>query len=443
MANFKGGRLFHFVPQRAWLTSAILYTCLAICIAIAGILWHCYPASLDFRIYDAFMAAQPAPPSPKPPVIVAIDTTSCEEMGPWPWPRYIVANLVAKIADAGATAIGLDLPLHEADRTSLFLLSSELRESRNIRLDLKGLKPEELDNDKYLADILAQSKVVLAGTATDMTRWAGKPAQGQQVGDRLPVATDFAQPLAMFLTQTPFGTTNVWTDDDGMVRGAPLLVDGGLALQPAFALRLAMRALNVRDYHLDGGKHGLHTVSVGKRQIPVGQDGTFRPRFKKADSTYRYYSASDVLAGPANDAFAGRIVLVGLTALGGVTTWATSTDPAVPEVEMQALFVDSIVNGQGVRILTDADDVQCLLVVGLAMLLGLVFASCQSLMCISTLLVLLAAVWGGAWALFGSGWYMSPIPATSVVLLMCGLLPLRAYHATRARQAARAMGHTL
>ena len=106
---------------------------------------------------------------------------------------------------------------------------------------------------------------------------------------------------------------------------------------------------------------------------------------------------------------------------------------------MQALFVDSIVNGQGVRILTDADDVQCLLVVGLVMLLGLVFASCRALMCISTLLALLAAVWGGAWALLGSGWYMSPIPATSVVLLMCGLLPLRAHHATRAKQATRAM----
>jgi diguanylate cyclase (GGDEF)-like protein/PAS domain S-box-containing protein len=42
-------------------------------------------------------------------VLVAIDSPSIEKMGAWPWPRYLHANLIDKLTDAGAAEIFFDV----------------------------------------------------------------------------------------------------------------------------------------------------------------------------------------------------------------------------------------------------------------------------------------------------------------------------------------------
>ena len=50
--------------------------------------------------------------------IVDIDEDSLARIGQWPWPRTVVADLVGKLAGAGATAIGFDILFSEPDQTS-------------------------------------------------------------------------------------------------------------------------------------------------------------------------------------------------------------------------------------------------------------------------------------------------------------------------------------
>jgi len=43
--------------------------------------------------------------------IVNIDSKSLQQLGPWPWPRHVIADMIRILKNNGAKLIGLDLPL--------------------------------------------------------------------------------------------------------------------------------------------------------------------------------------------------------------------------------------------------------------------------------------------------------------------------------------------
>ena len=51
-------------------------------------------------------------------IVVDIDSDSLTRYGPWPWGRLVLADLLAKIAQAKPKVIGLDVLLSEPDRLS-------------------------------------------------------------------------------------------------------------------------------------------------------------------------------------------------------------------------------------------------------------------------------------------------------------------------------------
>jgi len=61
---------------------------------------------LRLATFDAYQALAPRVRHRAPALIVAIDEASLAAHGQWPWPRALLARLVAKIAEAGPAAIG-------------------------------------------------------------------------------------------------------------------------------------------------------------------------------------------------------------------------------------------------------------------------------------------------------------------------------------------------
>ena len=59
-----------------------------------------------------------AAPFGLPVRIVDIDEDSLKQVGQWPWPRTLLAELVDRLAANGAATIGLDLVFPEPDRLS-------------------------------------------------------------------------------------------------------------------------------------------------------------------------------------------------------------------------------------------------------------------------------------------------------------------------------------
>ena len=77
-----------------------------------------YPRSTDGQTYS---------------VIVDIDEKSLREIGQWPWPRTVLADLFKKSKESGMLVLGLDVLFAEKDRTSPDLISQDL-EKRNPKI---------------------------------------------------------------------------------------------------------------------------------------------------------------------------------------------------------------------------------------------------------------------------------------------------------------------
>src|SRR5579863_2730367 len=79
------------------------------------------------RTFDLFQVLRPRVQTVHPVVIADIDEASLKEIGQWPWPRTIVADLVTKLREMGAVAVGLDIVFAEPDRMSPALAAAGFR----------------------------------------------------------------------------------------------------------------------------------------------------------------------------------------------------------------------------------------------------------------------------------------------------------------------------
>ena len=123
-------------------------------------------ARLRSLVFDAYQQLSPRTFDPSLPVrIIDIDEDSLKEVGQWPWPRTVLADLVDKLSSNGAAAIGLDIvcpaPARMSPANTLrFWPKSEA---------LAGLR-EEVEkfpsNDQVFAEAIGKAPVVLGFIAT-------------------------------------------------------------------------------------------------------------------------------------------------------------------------------------------------------------------------------------------------------------------------------------
>src|SRR5271169_5479823 len=65
------------------------------------------------RTFDLFQVLRPREQAARPVVIADIDEASLREIGQWPWPRMVVADLITRLREAGAVAVGFDIVFAE------------------------------------------------------------------------------------------------------------------------------------------------------------------------------------------------------------------------------------------------------------------------------------------------------------------------------------------
>src|SRR5262249_24977495 len=130
------------------------------------------PAPLEevrLRTFDFYQNLRPRETMSRPVVIVDIDEASLKDIGQMPWPRTIVADLVTRLTQLGAVAIGFDVIFAEPDRMSPSIAATSFRNlDDNTREKLRNLP----SNDEVLAEAIRRSRVVVgqAGSATPEPR---------------------------------------------------------------------------------------------------------------------------------------------------------------------------------------------------------------------------------------------------------------------------------
>ncbi len=403
------------------------------CLQLAFYIWRpAFIAQIDYKIYDSLLRLH-AGGTPSPlPVIVDIDEASLAEYGQWPWPRYIMARLVANLAEQGAAVTAFDVILSEHDRTSPVRLKKDLKTHLDFDADFKDLPEDLQDYDILFTTVLDPAYTVLAFYTTDKASNTALP-QGVKFVEQYPLgavnpasginrAAGGLFPLPEFSERASLGAINSFTDFDGLVRSVPLLSQIEGRIYPSLALRALMLQQNVKSLVLAGDEDGLNSIKLGKTSIPVKPNGALPLLYRGGAGQYPYYSVKDVMEGKLPpDALKDRIALVGTSSAGLLDIRSTPFEAVLPGVEVHATVIDNILNDRYISIPPWSLGAQAIAVLLCSVLAGFLFG--RGTMPVYSIggLCMLGAVWGASIALFRNGVYFSPLFVTMAIIIS-GLL---------------------
>jgi len=107
--------------------------------------------SLGRVIYSVQMRLDsPRNPGANVVAIVNIDDKSIKQLGPWPWPRQLIAEMIPILKNNGAKLIALDLLFSEKERN---LGLQEIRELQKAIQERLGTSPKDPALLKSLSEI--------------------------------------------------------------------------------------------------------------------------------------------------------------------------------------------------------------------------------------------------------------------------------------------------
>jgi CHASE2 domain-containing sensor protein len=304
-------------------------------------------AFVRLAAFDAYQRWAPRARHSAPAVVVAIDEESLRQHGQWPWPRTWLARLVARVAEAGPAAIGIDIVMPEVDRLSPGRLPEFVP---GMGQDLVHRLLSLPSNDAVLARTLQGAPVVLGVAGLE-----GEVPGPHRDVRRVPFRAIGADPRRLVRR---FDATLQSTDEidrvvkghgllsvdteRGVVRRMPLVAAIGDALVPAFGIEVIRVAIGEPLLTVRTGKAGIEAVGVGDLLVPTEPDGSVRVHFGRPDQA-RFVSAADVLAGRVDPHLLERkLVLIGVTALGLSDYQATPVADRMAGIEIHAQLLENI-----------------------------------------------------------------------------------------------------
>jgi adenylate cyclase len=348
-----------------------LVYCLPLLLLAAAIAAHLIvPRVVDrfsLLAFDIYQRALPrATPADPPVVIVDIDERSLKQIGQWPWPRTILAQLLTKLGDAGAAVVAFDVLFSEPDRTSPEMLQRLLTTQGVAPDEAKRLLATMPDGEAQFAAAMRKVPTVLGFSLTGS---GGLPTTAIKAGysvlgaqkedpwrfvDRFPEAVSALPPLLEAAAGNGF--VNEPSDWDNVVRHVPLVLRLGDKAVPSLAAEALRVGFGGRGYiaryagaqatQSFGENTGLNAIELPipqlhrSLQVPTNAAGEVALHYA-GDDDRRYVSASDILAGKFDRArIADHIVLVGSSAAGLNDLKATPMSPDMPGVEIHAQLIE-------------------------------------------------------------------------------------------------------
>ncbi|MGP6098083.1 CHASE2 domain-containing protein [Pseudomonas aeruginosa] len=361
-------RLFRGLVREWLLVSLLLLPLTAVLSLSSGL-------PLNNLLYDRLRNLAPLAVDPRI-LVVAIDDRSLESLGHWPWPRSVHAELLDRLAAAGARSVLLDVIFSEPSSNP--------------------------DSDRQLARSLCRAGNVLLPLLRESVPRYGEPPR--EIPPTAPLAGCAAG----------IGHINVEADSDGTVRSV-YLREGPLG-QP--------RPLLAWQAFADAGAMPMPMPGLDDmRNLPGWQrDHAIRIPFIGADAGFPSVPYVSVLRGEVPDSLLrDRLVLVGATAPGLGDRYVTPLSASLgttPGVEIQANILNGLLQQR------TAVDLQpwlaaLLSAASVALLLGLMLFRSRHALLLTLACAALAL--GLSWALLLNGWWWSPL-ASLVGLLLAYLI---------------------
>jgi len=427
-----------------WLQPILASLVLAIALALR---WVDPPILGDLRalIFDQYQRVAPREYKPAPVKIVDIDDASIARIGQWPWPRSVIAELLAKLREQGAAVVAMDIVFSEPDRTAPDRVFSSWGLSPDDPL-AKQLAARVIDPDGALALELQRGNTVLGLVLTNekkgnsVTRKGGFANAGINPRDNV---RDFEGVLAAIPTLQEAakgnGAINPAPDRDAVVRRVPMILKVGNDLYPSLvaeALRVGVGASTyiVKSSGSQGYKwlgwdfYGLKRTGVGEIGIGpihiVTDPEAMMSLYDTGHRAERYISAWKILKGAPQD-LRGMIVFVGTSAPGLLDLRSSPNEPSIPGVEIHAEIVEQILLNDLIQrpLWADLVEFMALLILGGAMVFLLPRLGAVGCAILGGASVIAMAGFGW-WAFLHVGWLIDPAypSASALAVFTTGVL---------------------
>jgi adenylate cyclase len=298
--------------------------------------------TLDLRLYAKNLVQKPERPDDI--VIVTVDEKSIAELGRWPWPRSIIADLVRKVSAGEPRAIGIDILFSEPEPgkpENDTALGEAIADAGNVALatgflvrkegSIEEIVPREAE---YLWD-----HAILKVKSTEGMDWQPWIVQPEGVLPPIETLTEGAH-LGHVYTQQ---------DRDGVLRWEILALHYEDDYYISMPLQVARMFLGVEleDLTLVGGSG----VSIGERFIHTDLSLRVLLNYLGPEGTFQYVSAADVLAGRVDPSvlFRGKAVFIGTSAVATYDQKVTPLSANMPGVEKNATVVDNILRQRFIK----------------------------------------------------------------------------------------------
>ena len=392
----------------------------------------------DWAVYDLMLAGRTMPPQSPVPVLVGIDEESLVAFGQWPWPRYRLAKLVARLQSLGANVVALDFLMPEIDRTSPEVIEAERQWDMAGRMPIRSEGSDR--NSRDLAEVLARHASVLGYYLDFVQAKSGhRPLQAPSLPEgmvlRVASGTGVAwpQPQGM-LRSLPLlseaaaaeGFTNALDDFDGTLRRVPLLLSPEGQARPSLALTALLLASSQRTLEITQDGAGSILRWNGRR-IPLDARGNLLLDFR--NQAYPYLSARAVLHDEVPPgSLRGKIVLVGAWATGLGDRHVMPSGRLIQGVSVHATVIDNILSGTLMARPDWAGGVELVVILIGGLLCTLLLA--RSGFALSLLFVVVGAgccYFGASYLLVSRGVFLSPLMPIATLVLMSSVLSLLKY----------------
>ena len=370
-------------------------------------IWDPHPVE-EFRLrsFDLYQNIEPRSRAVHPVVIVDIDEDSVSALGQWPWPRTVLADLLTRLYEMQVVAVGFDVVFPEPDRASP---GQAVKHFRNIDQGTRELLAHLPSNDDLFAQVIGQGKVVLGQSGTHSIN-ANSTGQRPETG----VATIGPDPKP-FLIGYPHllrnlpeleqaaagrGLFSIRPERDGIVRRVPIVMKAEGKIVPSLALDMLRVVTDSGAVLIRTDEAGIRTVAVPGLELPTDQNGRIWVHFGPHDEA-RFVSAKDVVEGKvAPEKFAGKLVLLGTSAIGLSDIKTTPVSAALPGVEVHAQLLESALTDSLLSAPNYAVAVEMLGTLAVGTVLALVAPVASALTLFAIAVASAAAFIAGSWIAF-------------------------------------------
>src|SRR5262245_33469280 len=311
-------------------------------------IWDPHPLEeLRLRGFDLYQNLEPRPTTERPVVIVDIDEESVATFGQWPWPRTLIADMLHRLYEWQAAAVAFDVAFAEPDRSSP---TEAVKTFRNLDEGTRELLASLPRNDAIFAQAIGEGRLVLgqSGTHSPSQRsGANYPETG--FASMGPDPRRYLVGFPHLLRNLPEleqasagrGLFSIVPERDGIVRRVPMVMRAENKIVPALTLDLLRVATGSGAILIRSNEAGVSSVAVPGLELPTDRNGRLWVHYHAHDKT-RYVSAKDVIGGTAPpEKFAGKLVLLGTSAIGLLDVKTTPISAAMPGVEVHAQLLEA------------------------------------------------------------------------------------------------------